>query len=278
MIRKDIFIHMDKLPEHKKLCAKVLSFFENQADILGAFVSGSGVSGGMDFYSDLDLGFLCSSEKTRERIWSQRWDWKIAPWFHRMDADHIKPHFIIYLFEPHIHVDLSFYTPETLPTSAGAPYSIAFDKKNYLSEWFTDVNNIEKLPVDWSNVVHEEERFWTWTHYSWCHSGRGEYYDEASTFGIMRGILEKWHARLEGAENFVSRRLEQKGEGEFIQRMRACFPTPDRASMKAALLNMVSIHNEQRAKVEKLIWKNTEPKWTTTQAAREKITQLVKEI
>lgn len=29
-----------------------------------------------------------------------------------------------------------------------------------------------KIEPDWSNVVHEEERFWTWTHYFWCHAGR----------------------------------------------------------------------------------------------------------
>ncbi len=49
---------------------------------------------------------------------------------------------------------------------------------------------------------------------------------------------------------------------------------PDLVSMKAALLNLIKIHNEQREQVDKLIC----PQWKTTQAARDKITRLVSEI
>jgi hypothetical protein len=274
MLNSEVFKHMGNLPDHTKLCRQLLTFFYEQNEINGAFISGSGASGNMDFHSDLDLGFLCSSNEAKEKIWSQRWDWKLPDWFHRMDADHVKPYFIIYLFEPHIHVDLSFYTIENLPPQVGGPFTVGFDKKSQLGKWNDDVNKPLKTPADWSNIVHEEEQFWTWTHYSWCHSGRGEYYDDASTFHIMRNILQRWYARLNGTEKFDTRRLEQRGESAFIESMRACFPTPDRVSMKIALLNMIDVHNKQRAQVEKLI----QPKWNTTQAARNKITQLVQEM
>lgn len=274
MLNNEIFKHMGKLPDHSKLCRDLLGFFYEHHEINGAFISGSGASGGMDFHSDLDLGFICPSNEAKERIWSQRWDWQLPDWFHRMDADHIKPYFIIYLFEPHIHVDLAFYTMENLPPQAGGPFTVAFDKNSLLEKWIVEVNKPLQAPADWSNVVHEEERFWIWTHYSWCHTGRGEYYDDASTFGTMREIVQSWHARFKGAERFDTRRLEQRGETDFIESMRACFPTPDRVSMKAALLNLIDIHNRQRLQVEKLI----RPNWKTTQAARDKITRLVSEI
>lgn len=274
MINKDIFKHMDGLSDHSGLCYELLTFFFKLKEISGAFVSGSGASGGMDFYSDLDLGFLCPTEDAKEKVWSQRFDWNLPKWFHRMDADHVKPYFIIYLFDPHIHVDFAFYTTNDLPSQAGGPFTIAFDKELQLSNWIEKVNEPLVEPPDWSNVIHEEERFWTWIHYSWCHIGRGEYYDIATSLGDIRNIIHMWKARLKGSKVFNSRRLEQHGEIEFIEQMKFSFPTPDRMSMKKALLNLIGIHNYQRERVEKLI----NPKWTTTQSAREKITKLVEEI
>jgi hypothetical protein len=142
--------------------------------VIGGFLSGSDATGGMDSYSDLDLGFLCPMMEAKDNIWSQRFDWPLPPWFHRMDADHVKPYFIIYLFEPHIHVDLAFYTPDNLPPQAGGPFILGWDNESKLGQWIEKVNEPYRVKPDWSNVVHEEERFWTWTHYSWCHSGRGE--------------------------------------------------------------------------------------------------------
>ncbi|MBK7960625.1 MAG: hypothetical protein IPK04_05085 [Bdellovibrionales bacterium] len=274
MVNIEKFKHMNHLPDHKNLCSALLSFFNEQDGIIGAFVSGSGSAGGMDFHSDLDLGFLCSSDDAKEKVWSKRFDWMLPPWFHRMDADHVKPYFIIYLFEPHIHVDLVFYTKENLPPQAGGPYTIAFDRNAQLGNWLTEVNKPFNIPVDWSNVVHEEERIWTWIHYAWCHVGRGEYYDIAAGFAFLRDIPHSWYARMKGTERFNSRRLESRGESHFVEKMRLCYPMPDRASTKAALLNLIGIHNEQREQVDKLI----RPQWKTTQSARDRITRLVSEI
>lgn len=265
---------MNHLPDHKNLANDLLSFFNQQDGITAAFVGGSGATGGMDFYSDLDLGFVCSSTEALEKIWSKRHEWKVPDWFHRMDADHIKNHFIIYLFEPHIHVDLCFYTMKDLPPQAAGPFTIAFDKESRLNHWIVDVNKSQKKAPDWSNVVHEEERFWIWTHYFWCHAGRGEAYDCSSTLSLLRSVPETWHARLEGYEPFTSRRLEDHGQGEFIQNMHASFPTPDKASVKAALLNLIQVHIQQRDLVEELL----EPKWKTTEEARDKITRMIKGI
>ncbi|MFN7904219.1 MAG: hypothetical protein ACK5P5_03455 [Pseudobdellovibrionaceae bacterium] len=274
MISKNVFLHMDQLTDHKILCEKLIAFFRNEPGIIGSFISGSGAAGGMDFYSDLDLGFVCANNEAKEKIWSQRFDWKLPTWFHRMDADHVKPYFIIYLFEPHIHVDLCFYTMENLPSQLGGPCEVAFDHLDRLKSWSQEMGRSALTPADWSNIVHEEERFWTWVHYAWMHVGRGEYYDIAADFEFMRKIPHNWHARLKGSEKFITRRLEQTGELEFIESMRQCFPTPDRSSLKTALLSLIAVHNSQKVRVDQMI----KPEWKTSQAARDKITQLVSAI
>jgi hypothetical protein len=191
-----------------------------------------------------------------------------------MDADHVKPYFIIYLFEPHIHVDLCFYTMKSLPTRAGGPFTIAFDLENHLEQWVEEMNQSSPSLPDWSNVVHEEERMWTWIHYAWGHVARGEYYDIASEFGFLRNIPQAWFARLKGSEEFSGRRLEQRGETEFIESMKLCFPGPTLPALRTTLLNLIEVHNTQRARVDLLLY----PKWKTTPAAREKITRLVAEM
>lgn len=270
-VNPEVFQHLDRLPQHEGLCAELLLYFRQQTGIIGAFVSGSGATGGMDRFSDLDLGFICENKEAREKIWRQRFNWKLNGWFHRMDADHIKPYFVIYLFEPDIHVDLCFYTREDLPNQSGGPFVLAWDSKSLLRGWIRHVNEPYKTPPDWSAVTHEEERFWTWIHYSWSHTARGEYYDAARFIGEIRAILEKWHARLNGSEIFNSRRLEQRGGNAFVESMRDCFPAPDKDSLKRAYQALISIHNRQRFEVEALV----RPEWKTLPSAREKITRLV---
>ena len=103
-MNSDVFKFMGDLPDHKNLCKELLEFFSNQSDITAAFLSGSGASGGMDFHSDLDLGFVCKDDEAKERLWKQRFDWPLPSWFHRMDADHVKPYFIKYLYASRVVV------------------------------------------------------------------------------------------------------------------------------------------------------------------------------
>ncbi|MBX3020796.1 MAG: hypothetical protein KF799_03905 [Bdellovibrionales bacterium] len=269
-----VFQHMDKLPAHEGLCAEILLHFRQQPGIIGAFVSGSGAAGKMDRHSDLDLGFICENREMREKIWRQRFHWRLPNWFHRMDADHIKPYFVIYLFEPDIHVDLCFYTREDLPSQAGGPFVLAWDQKALLRGWIRHVNEPYRTPPEWSAVVHEDERFWTWMHYQWSHTNRGEYYDSAMFMSDLRAIIEKWHARLNGSEIFRSRRIEERGDTSFIESMKATFPLPDCESLKNSYLAMIEIHNRQRAEIDKMV----KPEWKTSTLAREKITRLVQEL
>src|SRR6478672_461017 len=139
-VNPQVFQHMAQLPQHEALCAEILLYFRQQTGVIGAFIGGSGAIGGMDRFSDLDLGFVCENKEAKEKIWRQRFNWKLPAYFHRMDADHIKPYFMIYLFEPDIHVDFCFYTREDLPQSQGGPYVLAWDRKGLLGGWNRHAN------------------------------------------------------------------------------------------------------------------------------------------
>ena len=271
---KQVLQNLSHLPNHKKLFEYLVAYFKNRPEITGAFLGGSGAVGNMDRFSDLDFGFVCSSAETREKIFEERFEWPLQGWFHRMDADHIKPHFIIYLFEPEIHVDLVFYSPEDLPTAAGAPYSILWDQTGKLEAWSHQVNAETSPKPDWSNVVHEDERFWTWIHFAWGHIARGELYDISSQLEFFRAIPHAWQARLDGRAYFSARRFEQRGGKEFVEKMRRTYSGPELSTLKTALLALIEIHNLQRASLDASL----KPQWKTTSIAREKITQLVKEL
>src|SRR5438477_509704 len=82
---------------------------------VGAWVSGSLASRNADAYSDIDVGVCFRDEPSRKAMWSHRWDWPIAPWFHRFDADHVRPFFVIYFFEPAVKADIALYVDDELP-------------------------------------------------------------------------------------------------------------------------------------------------------------------
>lgn len=263
-VRERAYAHVAELPEHRRVLGAVLDFFRPRA--LGAFVSGSVARGGMDEESDLDIGIVLPDASVRDSVWAERWDWEIAPWFHRFDADHVKPYFVIYLYEPRIKADICLYTPDELPHADGGPYAIAWDDAGYLEDWAKSAVPTERT-VDWSSAVHEEERFWAWVVYCVQHVRRGEYYAIAADFEPLRDIVEQWHARLAGRPAFPIRRTESLFDTTDLAQL---FPAPNRADLKRALLKLIDLHDSQRARLN-LPWRTTE---TARNRIRHWVTQL----
>ena len=133
------------LPEHDRVLQALLAFFSREPGANGCFLSGSTATLKMDQDSDLDIGVLFESAAQREAAWARRWDWQMADWFHRFDADHIKPHFVIYLFEPEIKADINFYIRDDLPKVEGGqhPFSIVWDHQGVLAAWLQDMEAAE---------------------------------------------------------------------------------------------------------------------------------------
>jgi len=85
---------------HQEVLDKIVRFFRSRTGAVGGSVSGSVARGIADEYSDLDVGIFFADADAREAAWASRWEWEIAPWFHRFEADHVKPYMVIYLYEP----------------------------------------------------------------------------------------------------------------------------------------------------------------------------------
>ncbi|MBN1579692.1 MAG: nucleotidyltransferase domain-containing protein [Anaerolineae bacterium] len=244
------------LPDHDAVLDAILGFFYQTPGVIGCFLSGSTATGHMDVDSDLDLGVVFQNAGQRMEAWEKRWEWQIAPWFHRFDADHIKPHFVIYMFEPAIKADINLYLINELPSVAGGPYYIVWDETGALNEWVNTLPVREQSSPDWREAAHEDERFWAWLFYLYNHVHRGEYYHCAYEFPVLRDIIEKWTAGLAGHAHFGSRRLEDKA---WADRLLAydLFPKPDRGSLKACMVNAIEMQLELRREVTELdvVWR-----------------------
>jgi Nucleotidyltransferase domain len=249
------------LPDHKRVLKALLEFFEKDPDAVGAWVSGSIARGNADAYSDIDVGVCFRDDAARKAMWSHRWEWPIAPWFHRFDADHVRPYFVIYFFEPAVKADIALYVDEELPPPEGGPYRIGWDRLGHLSAWAARQSDRN---ADWTLAVHEDERFWAWTYYCLRHVDRGEYYEVASELHWLRGIVEAWRAREAGHPAFSYRRAESHYD---VADLADTFPRPDRQELKRALLRLIELHERQRAAVD--------AKWATTDAARARIRAMV---
>jgi hypothetical protein len=262
-----VYEHVAALPDHRRVLEAVLTFFRHDPTAIGAWVSGSAARGDTDEYSDLDIGICYRDESARTGTWSHRWEWPIAAWFHRFDADHVRPFFVIYLFEADqpdgtpVKADIALYLEGELPPPEGGPYRVAWDDAELLGEW---ASRTADRSADWGLAVHEDERFWAWTYYCLQHVRRGEYYEIASELHWLRGIVEAWRARLAGQPEFSPRRAESYYD---VADLAETFPAPNRKALRAALLKLIDLHERQRAAID--------ADWTTSPEARERIHSMV---
>jgi hypothetical protein len=272
--------HMDSfnkatqnLPDHNRVLEAILRFFDAMPEANGCFLAGSAATNTMDEDSDLDIGLVFSSAEAREATWQSRWTWDIAPWFHRFDADHIKPHFVIYVFEPHLRADFSLYLPAELPPGGVGPCAIVWDREGVLAAWIGSVAEPQQPDVSWQEAVHDDERFWAWSVYLYNHIHRGEYYHCAYEWPALRHILERWAANLAGKAQFASRRLES---APYAERLLAydLFPKPERASLGAALLAAIRLQLALRTEISARFG----VAWKTKPRALEKISGLVQDL
>lgn len=262
-----------QLPDHDAVLQAILSFFKDEPGVTGCFLGGSAAANRMDEDSDLDVGIAMQDAEALEAVWQRRWDWNIAPWFHRFDADHIRPYFVIYFFEPRIKADIGFCLKDKLPARRADPFVVVWDNDGALARWFAPEGKPMAPGVSWQSAVHEDERFWAWLFCLHGHLHRGEYYNCAYEFPVVRDILEQWHARLAGFRCFNTRRLEQNPALGRLPR-HGLFPTPDKETIKSCLLRAIQEQLALRKEIEGLLG----PVWRTNSRAIEIITGLIQRV
>lgn len=261
------------LPDHDQLLQSVLGFFYEIPGVTGCFLSGSMSTLEMDEDSDLDVGVVFRSAEDRESIWRKRWEWEIAAWFHRLDADHIKPYFVIYFYEPQIKGDINLYVEGDLPPVKGGPYTIVWDHEGVLDTWQRKLPKPVSSAPNWEEVVHEDERFWAWSFYVYGHLHRGEYYHIADEISALRDVVEQWAARLGGNAEFSTRHLEKKEFAESLFEY-DLFPKPERESLKASMLDLIEIQLKMRKEIQDILGID----WKTSEDAIEKISTLIESL
>lgn len=259
------------LADHNRVLEAILHFFHDIKGVIGSFISGSVATNTMDHNSDLDIGILFEDSQEREDVWKDRWNWNIAPWFHRFDADHIKSHFVIYLFEPNVKADICLFINQELPPAIGGPYQIVWDISGVLGAWQERIEYKAKPTPNWRNVIHEDERFWAWLFYLYSHINRGEYYNGTIEFPAIRNIYEQWTARLAGESEFNSRKVERLPFFANLNRVEI-FPKPNRESLKNAMIILIDEYMKLRIKVGD----EQQLQWNTSAKTIEKIHSLIK--
>ena len=261
------------LPVHDQILQALLDFFYHIPGVTGCYLSGSMARLEMDQDSDIDIGVAFERPEDRETAWGQRWAWELAGWFHRFDADHVKPYFIIYIFEPGIKADINLYIEDDLPPVQGAPYSIVWDHQGVLDTWLKGLPKPGQPEPDWAPVIHEDERFWAWLFYCYGHIHRGECYHIADEFPALRDIVQKWAARLDGLAAFGTRHLEKQAFARPLFEY-DLFPRPTRQSLKACMLDIIALQRILRAQISQ----QQGIQWKTTDQAIDKITGLIESL
>ena len=259
----DLLDSIRHLPDHHRVLGALLATFERMDSISGIFASGSTANRSMDEWSDLDLGIVLQNVDDRSTVWSQRWDWQLEPWFHRFDADHIKPHFVIYLFDPCVKADINLYTPDDLPSWKGAPFEIVYDTAGILEPWVKESNasmdRMKRQPMSMSpeEIDHDDERIWAWLIYCALHLQRGEYYSILSGFDAIRKVIERWTAYLRQEPGFDVRRLETRWPTDTVVDLSALYTTASHDTIKTLLLHTIRVHLDLRAQLAEkhnIIW------------------------
>jgi hypothetical protein len=259
-------VALEELNEHYRVYTELETYFKSISTIIGIFLSGSSAIGVMDQFSDVDIGVVFDSAESVDSFWKKRWDWNVPKWFHRFDADHVRDHFIIFLFEPNVKVDIVLYTIDTLPPPEGGPYLLVYAKDPKLNTWeVTSKSKIKTIKsssiLELEEIIHDDERIWAWLYYCYLHIARGEYYTIAADFFSLRGIVEKWIAHFKYQSVFRTRRLEFEFLNNDLNELKNLFPQPEKESLIHACENLIKITIKLRNEIEEQlgeIWRTSD--------------------
>ena len=127
------------------------------------------------------------------------------------------------------------------------------------------MNHPNTHPIDpsyphWQEVVLEDEQFWVWTHFTLSFAVRGEYHEAVRQIEDLREILENWQSRLDLLQKKNFKKVGNRFQPEFLERMKKTFCPAHADGLKEAFKNLIKIQLQQRALIERAV----EPQWTVS--------------
>jgi hypothetical protein len=262
------------LPNHHRLLKSSFQFFQQQSGVNGFFVGGALAAGLTDPFCTLDIGILFESSEARSKCWSHRNHWNIAPWIKYSDRSNKEIFGLDFYFAPNLRVDYRFYTKSDLPLEGPLGVLVGWDPTGHLDQWHEKVNSSSVSHTSWQQVIHEDERFWAWTHFSILHATRGEFHDVVQYMKDLRELVESWQTRLDGMSASYTRQTTAKYRPEFLERMKKTFCPPHSEGVREAFKNLIKIQLHQRTQIDRAF----SPKWTVTASTISKIKQFSEEI
>lgn len=219
---------------HQKFVDNAISKLEFDARILGLAVGGSWLTKQLDRYSDLDLVIVC--EPGRANSVFQEMDTIAAglgPCLASFPGDHVGvPNLLICLFDdPLLHVDLKFVSLDDFPYRIENP-EVLWERGGALTRVLEETKpSSPHLDLQWI-----EDRFWTWIHYGAARLGRGELFETLSLLSFLRDrALGPMESARAGKPPRGVRRLEQIGDAQDLQELRATVATYDPRACEQAL-------------------------------------------
>lgn len=252
-IHPQAFQHCQHLPNHHRLLKASLEFLLKHSEIDGVFLKGGLATGILGPFSSLDFGIFCQNSKHRDHILSSHSAWKISPGIKYLKAVPKKAYTVTFVSEPNLHLEFQFHVANDLPEAEEGPFVIAWDSSGHLGTLIKSA----AAGLDWSEVCHEDEQFWAWTHFSASTAARGEFHEVLQHLEDLREIVQVWQSRLDVMARQNSMKTGNRFRPEFIERLTKTYCPPHGDSIKNAFKNLIKIQLQQRA----LIARTVGPQW-----------------
>ncbi|MBO0844462.1 MAG: nucleotidyltransferase domain-containing protein [Nocardioides sp.] len=153
----------------------------------GVLLAGSGATGTMDRFSDLDTVIVCEDDHHREVLGKAvEFARSLGPLLAAFTGEHVgEPRLLICLFGPPLlHVDLKFVTVADLAHRAE-------DGVTVWQRGTAVADALESSTATWPTPDPQwiEDRFWAWIHYATTKIGRGELFECLDTLSALRGMV-----------------------------------------------------------------------------------------
>ena len=255
---------LDRLPAHRTLLDRAVSFFRDDDRVAGMILGGSLAHGAVDFYSDVDL-YIVARDESFETVFDER---DVAagsidtPLF-RFDADPIpggSQDYIVTYPGP-IKLDLMYYRESDIgPDQKWIGCSVMKDHSGSLGAVVSRSAGCRPDRPEQRELLVLNQKFWTLCWYVFGKIMRGELWEALDAIHAIRSDvllpLLDWTA---GSRHEGYRRLERKLDPETAARLAATLARLETGALYEALQAAIALFRALREPVFDLSGLTYEP-------------------